>query len=261
MINVEDVLSKAKPNQKINYDKLMQEMRKDWLKKEIRPRILMHVCCAPCSTYSLEYLADFADITVYFANSNIHPKTEYQRRALVTQEFIKAFNEKTGHDVAYIEELYQPNNYIKKVRGLEDEPEGGARCRVCFDYRLDLTARKAVELDFDYFASALTISPHKNASLINQIGIDIQKCYRTKYLPSDFKKNNGYRRSVQMCQEYDIYRQCYCGCVYAARSQGVDLKQVKMNAKAYLDSQQSLEESESSVTIPFIYQGKELKNK
>lgn len=254
MINVEDILAKVKPNQKVNYDKLMQEMRDHWILQKIRPRILLHVCCAPCSTYSLEYLTEFADITVYFANANIHPKSEYQRRALVAQEFIRAFNQKTGHKVTYLEEVYQPNEYQQKVKGYEKEVEGGERCRLCFDYRLDLTAQKALQLGFDYFASALTISPHKNAQLINKIGIDIQNCYQTRYLPSDFKKNNGYRRSVQMCQEYDIYRQCYCGCVYAARIQGIDLKKVNREAKSFLENPKI----EDKKTVPFLYQGKEI---
>ncbi|HHD4468032.1 TPA: epoxyqueuosine reductase QueH [Streptococcus pyogenes] len=143
----------------------------------------MHVCCAPCSTYTLEYLTQFADITVYFANSNIHPKDEYHRRAYVTQQFVSEFNAKTGNTVQFLEADYVPNEYVRQVRGLEEEPEGGDRCRVCFDYRLDKTAQKAVELGFDYFASALTISPHKNSQTINDVGIDVQKVYTTKYLP------------------------------------------------------------------------------
>ena len=141
------------------------------------------------------------------------------------------------------------------MRGLEDEPERGDRCKVCFDYRLDKTAQKAVELGFDYFGSALTISPHKNAQTINSIGLDVQKVYATKYLPSDFKKNKGYLRSVEMCEEYDIYRQCYCGCVYGATAQGIDLVKVKKEAAAFMADKQ--DDSDFS-HIRFVYKGKEV---
>ena len=158
MIDLEEILSKMNPNQKINYDRVMQQMAKQWLKEEVRPRILVHVCCAPCSTYTLEYLTQYADLTVYFANSNIHPKVEYHRRAYVVQQFVSDFNERTGNQVQFIEAPYEPSEYFQKVHGLEEEPEGGDRCKVCFDYRLDKTAQMAVELGFDYFASALTSS-------------------------------------------------------------------------------------------------------
>ena len=255
MIDLQEILAKMNPNQKINYDRVMQQMTKAWAKENVRPKILVHVCCAPCSTYTLEYLTQFADLTVYFANSNIHPKEEYHRRAYVTQKFVSDFNEKTGNQVQFLEAAYNPNEYVRRVRGLEEEPEGGDRCRVCFDYRLDKTAQKAVELGFDYFASALTISPHKNSQTINSVGIDVQKVYTTRYLPSDFKKNNGYRRSVEMCKEYDIYRQCYCGCVYAAKAQAIDLVQIKKEAKAFMQDRDGAQEFPQ---IRFVFDGKEV---
>ena len=255
MINVTEVLEKMNPNQKINYDRVMQQMVKVWQRETVRPKILMHVCCAPCSTYTLEYLTQYADVTIYFANSNIHPKAEYEKREYVTKKFVSDFNERTGNHVQFLAETYQPNEFVKIVRGLEDEPEGGDRCKVCFDYRLDKTAQKAVELGFDYFGSTLTISPHKNAQTINQIGLDVQKVYATKYLPSDFKKNKGYLRSVEMCEEYDIYRQCYCGCVYGATAQGIDLVKVKKEAAAFMADKQ--DDSDFS-HIRFVYKGKEV---
>ena len=200
MINVEEILSRMNPNQRINYDRVMQQMVKVWQADNTRPKILMHVCCAPCSTYTLEYLTQYADVTIYFANSNIHPKAEYHKRAYVTQKFVSDFNEKTGNYVQYIEAPYEPSEYRK----------------------------------LDYFGSALTISPHKNSQTINSIGIEVQKIYTTHYLPSDFKKNQGYKRSVEMCEEYDIYRQCYCGCVYAAQAQNINLLQIKKDATAFL---------------------------
>ncbi len=147
---------------------------------------------------------------------------------------VKEFNQKTGQSVGYLEADYSPQEFFKKTQHLANEPEGGDRCKVCYDYRLDKTAEKAVELGFDYFGSALTISPHKNSQTINAVGIEVQKLYDTQYLPSDFKKNGGYQRSVQMCEEYDIYRQCYCGCVYGANAQGINLVQVKKEALEFL---------------------------
>ena len=134
---------------------------------------------------------------------------------------------------------YEPAvfNQMVLAKGLESELEGGKRCTACFQMRLDIVAEKAQALGFDYFGSALTVSPHKNSQVINEVGLDMQKIYAVNYLPSDFKKNNGYRRSVDMCGEYDIYRQCYCGCVFAAKQQGVDLKAVNAAAKAYLAEQ------------------------
>ena len=167
----------------------------------------------------------------------------YFTRLHEQKRFVDVFNEQTNNHVELIVDDYQPIVFNKMVleNKLADEREGGARCSACFNMRLDLVAQKAQELGYDYFGSALTISPKKNAALINQIGMDIQKIYGTRYLPSDFKKNKGYERSIQMCKEYDIYRQCYCVCVFAEKQQGCDLKQVNREAKAYL--------AESTVTF------------
>lgn len=254
MIDVEEILATMQPNQKVNYDRVMQEMVKVWQIKNERPRILMHVCCAPCSTYTLEYLTQWADVTIYFANSNIHPKDEYKRRSYVTQKFVHDFNQQTGQRVQFLAADYVPNEFFKTVHGLEKEPEGGDRCRVCYDYRLDKTAQQAVELGFDYFGSALTISPHKNSQTINAVGIEVQQVYNTQYLPSDFKKNQGYKRSVEMCNEYDIYRQCYCGCVFAAQAQGIDLVQIKKDAQLFLADKDT---AHDYAHIRFTFNGKE----
>ena len=237
LYDAQKILDKMQANQKINYDNVLQKLIKEWEKLEKRPKILLHSCCAPCSTYTLEYLTKYADVDVYFANSNIHPRQEYERRALVQKEFIDNFNRDYKQQVNFILAPYEPNKWVKMMseQNLQNEPEGGKRCEVCFDYRLDQVANKAAEEGYDYFASALTISPHKNSQVINRIGFDVQLLYDTNYLPSDFKKNNGYRRSVEMCDMYDIYRQCYCGCVYAAKAQGVDLKQIRKDAKEYVE--------------------------
>lgn len=234
MRDAEEILATWNPNQKINYDRLLQQLIKDWQQEERRPKILLHSCCAPCSTYTLEYLTKFADVDIYFANSNIHPRIEYERRAMVQKQFVEDFNRDYEAEVHFIQAPYDPQDWMERMKGLEDEPEGGKRCEACFDLRLDTVAEKAADWGYDYFGSALTISPHKNSQLINRIGFDVQKLYAVNYLPSDFKKNNGYRRSVEMCETYDIYRQCYCGCLYAARDQGVDLKEVAKQAKEYV---------------------------
>ncbi|MGO2083493.1 epoxyqueuosine reductase QueH [Vagococcus sp.] len=231
-----EILNKLSPNQKINYDKTLKQLIKLWQKEEVRPKILLHSCCAPCSTYTLEYMTQFAEITIYFANSNIHPKEEYLRREKVQAQFVADFNQKTGQEVLFLAAPYEPSVFMNMVKekNLKDEPEGGKRCTACFQMRLDLVAEKAQELGYDYFGSALTISPKKNSQQINDLGFDIQKFYDVNYLPSDFKKNKGYERSIEMCREYDIYRQCYCGCIFAAHEQGIDLAAVKREARAFI---------------------------
>lgn len=241
MIDSTELLVNTK-NQKVNYDKILRQMIQTWQAGGVRPKLIIHSCCAPCSTYTLEFLSTYADVTIYFANSNIHPEAEYRRRALVKNAFVHDFNQRTNQNVAFLEEDYRPNDFIQMVmaRELQDEPEKGLRCSACFQLRLDLVAEKAVALGYDYFGSALTLSPQKDSQLINEIGLDAQKIYAVKYLPSDFKKNKGYERSVQMCREYDIYRQCYCGCVFAAKQQGIDLKAINQEAKAFLKAKQEV---------------------
>ena len=236
MIEANQILAKMK-NQKINYDKVLRKIISQWERDGERPKILLHSCCAPCSTYTLEYLSQYADIAIYFANPNIHPKNEYLRRAKVQAQFVKDFNEKTGYSVKYIEADYQPYEFMKmaKSRGLTEEPEGGKRCTACFEMRLELVAEAAVKYGYDYFGSALTLSPKKNAQLINELGMEVQRLYNTYYLPSDFKKNKGYERSIEMCNDYNIFRQCYCGCVFAAMEQGIDFKKINREAKAFLE--------------------------
>lgn len=236
MLNVLDILETMNPNQKINYDRVLKKMIDSWEVNSQRPNILLHSCCAPCSTYTLEYLSEFADITIYFANSNIHPRSEYERRKIVQEQFVHNFNQKTGHHVKFLAAKYEPNHFTNMVKKnqLEEEPEGGKRCESCFYMRLDIVAQKASECDFDYFGSALTLSPKKNSQLINEIGIEIQKVFSINYLPSDFKKNNGYKRSIELCKDYNIYRQCYCGCIFAAKQQGINLKNVQKEAINFL---------------------------
>lgn len=216
MFDANELLKIMKPNEKINYHKLLVSVIEKWQSHDAKPSVLIHSCCAPCSTYTLEFMCQYANITILFANSNIHPEYEYRKRSMEQRKFIEKFNKDTNNNVGYIEEEYKPLEFFKLVRGLETEKEGGKRCEICFAYRLDIVAKKAKELGYDYFGSALTLSLMKNSELINKIGFSIQSIYETKYLPSDFKKNNGYKKSIELCEKYDVYRQCYCGCIFAA---------------------------------------------
>ncbi|MCR5668499.1 MAG: epoxyqueuosine reductase QueH [Lachnospiraceae bacterium] len=177
------------------------------------PTLLLHSCCAPCSSYVLEYLSKYFSITDFYYNPNISPEGEYRRRTDEMERFIKEFP--VVHEVTFLEGNYDPERFFSEVKGLEQEPEGGERCKVCFRMRLEEAAKMAKELGMDYFATTLTISPMKNAALLNQIGEEVAEIYGVTYLPSDFKKKNGFKRSTELSKEYDLYRQDYCGCVFS----------------------------------------------
>jgi len=227
---------KIQVEQNVNYNRLQDQILKRLKEENKRPSVLVHSCCAPCSTYVLEKLTEYMDVTIYFYNPNIHPKVEYERREHVQAEFIAAFNVQTNNAVKFLAARYEPREFFEVTKELADEKEGGARCAVCYELRLNEVAGKAAELGYDYFTSALTLSPKKNSQTINKIGLQLEKQFNTQYLPSDFKKQNGYKRSIEMCQEYNVYRQCYCGCVFAAKDQGVDFKQIIQAAKKYKES-------------------------
>ncbi len=179
-----------------------------------RKRLLLHSCCGPCSSYVLEYLSKFFEITVLFYNPCIHPKEEYEHR-LEEQKKIVALPH-YPNPVDLLVPPYEPQIFFETVKGLEECPEGGERCKRCFMQRLSHTAKVAGEQGFDYFATTLTVSPHKNAVVINQIGDELSSP-ATLYLPSDFKKKNGYKRSLELSKEYNLYRQDYCGCIFSKR--------------------------------------------
>ena len=200
--------------QKINYANILKQ-ELNYIKNEnIRPTLLLHVCCAPCSSYVLEYLEDYFDITVYFFNPNIYPEDEYVFRKNELQRLI---DEKFNVKIKVIDADYNPDLFFDSVKGLENEPEGKKRCEVCFKLRLESTAKTAKEGNFDYFTTTLSISPLKNATLLNTIGEEFSKKYKTKYLFSDFKKNEGYKRSIELSREFNLYRQDYCGCVFSKK--------------------------------------------
>lgn len=167
---------------------------------------MLHSCCAPCSSYCIEYLRQHFDLTVFYYNPNIMPVDEYKHRLA---EQIRLCSE---WKINVIEGEYDSDNFISIVRGMENLPEGGARCAVCFDMRLYKTATTAADMGFDYFGTTLTVSPHKNAAVINEIGSKIAEKVGVAFLPADFKKRDGYKRSIVLSQEYGLYRQDYCGC-------------------------------------------------
>jgi predicted adenine nucleotide alpha hydrolase (AANH) superfamily ATPase len=186
------------------------------------PALMLHACCAPCSSYVLEYLKSRFTITLYYYNPNISSEEEYRKRLEEVRRLIGEYNAALpGPDIRLLEGDWEPERFYETVRGLENEPEGGKRCEVCFELRLREAAEKCREIGADYFLTTLTISPLKNAELINSIGEKLAEEYGVKYLPSDFKKKNGYKRSIELSREYDLYRQNYCGCVFS-RNKTVD---------------------------------------
>ncbi|MBQ8261404.1 MAG: epoxyqueuosine reductase QueH [Lachnospiraceae bacterium] len=199
-----------------NYQK---ELDKIILQMTQRKKLLLHSCCAPCSSYCLEYLSQYFDVTVFYYNPNITEENEYQKRAAEQQRLIRAMNERQHTTISYAEGVYEPEEYLAMVRGLEQEPEGAGRCERCFRLRLTKTAEYASDNGFDYFTTTLTISPLKNAHLLNALGEEIGKKTGIAFLPSDFKKKEGYKRSIELSKEYDLYRQNYCGCIFSKREE------------------------------------------
>ena len=190
----------------VNYDKLMQEELRGARDK----RLLLHSCCAPCSSHCLSELSPQIGVTVLYYNPNLDCAEEYEKRKREQLRFLR----ETGL-AHFLDCDYAPEDYVAAVRGLEEEKEGGARCAVCFRLRLDRTAREAKARGFDYFATTLTVSPLKNAKFINTIGFAVAEEVGVRYLPSDFKKRGGYLHSVKLSEEYGLYRQDYCGCAFS----------------------------------------------
>lgn len=180
-----------------------------------RPRLLLHACCAPCSSYVLEYLNECFDITVFFYNPNITENTEYKKRADELKRLINELPHKS--EIKFIDGGYAPEKFIEIAKGLENIPEGGKRCFKCYRLRLEETAKIAVKNSFDYFTTTLSISPHKNAQVLNETGKELSDIYGVGYLFSDFKKRNGYKRSCELSEIYNLYRQDYCGCIYSKK--------------------------------------------
>lgn len=211
-------------NMNRNYARELERIMQDPENKG--KHLFLHSCCAPCSSYVLEYLRSFFRITVFYYNPNITEEEEYWRRAAEQKRLIEAFNrqaaeveagqiEKAVYPIETVEGTYSRELFFEQIKGLEHCKEGGERCFVCYKLRLEETARQAKEVQADYFTTTLTISPLKNAAKINEIGENLSAIYGVAFLPSDFKKKDGYRRSVELSKEYDLYRQDYCGCVFS----------------------------------------------
>lgn len=198
-----------------NYQKELDRIIEENSKAGKVPSLLLHACCAPCSSYCLEYLAEYFSITVFFYNPNLYPADEYDKRADEVRRLISLLQVK--NPVKLIVADFDDKEFYTKVRGMEKLPEGGERCRKCFELRLEKTAEIAKENSFDFFTTTLTISPLKNAQVINEVGEEIAEKYGVAHLPSDFKKKGGYKRSVELSAEFGLYRQNYCGCVYSVR--------------------------------------------
>jgi len=192
------------------------EMEKQMENIEEGSKLLLHACCAPCSSAVLERLANFFKISIFYYNPNITEEDEFRKRINELKRFVSVF--KTKYPVEIIEGNYEPEKFIEMAKGLEDEPERGKRCFECYKLRLEESAKIAEEMNFKYFCTTLTLSPHKNSNWINEIGSNLNNIYNTTYLHSDFKKKNGYKRSIELSKEYNLYRQDYCGCIYSKKT-------------------------------------------
>ena len=197
----------------MNYQKELDKLIGRLGKEERVPSLLLHSCCAPCSSYVLEYLSNYFKITVFYYNPNIYPESEYTKRILEQQTLLSQM--KTCHPVTFMAGNYDSDRFYEMAKGLEHVAEGGERCSKCYELRLREAAEVARKCGFDYFATTLSISPLKNAAKLNEIGMRLAKEYGVDYLPSYFKKKNGYKRSIELSKKYGLYRQDYCGCEFS----------------------------------------------
>ena len=196
-----------KPNYQLELDKTLQKISLE----NKRPSLLLHACCAPCSSYVLEYLTKYFDITVFYYNPNISPENEYLHRV----SEIKRLISEMCPSVSFIEGRYEPEKFYEMAKGLENEPERGARCLKCYRMRLEESAVIAKENNFDYFTTTLSISPQKDSIVLNSIGKEVSEKYDIPYLFSDFKKKGGYKRSIELSAQFHLYRQNFCGCIFS----------------------------------------------
>lgn len=210
---------------KINYQKQLDKTIEAIMKipDKVPPRLLLHSCCAPCSSYVLEYLSNYFSITVLYYNPNIFPEEEYHYRIDEQNRLIRELNEtELVNKISFISTDYEPEQFYRIARGHEQDKEGGERCFLCYELRLREAAEYAVSGGFDYFTTTLSISPLKNADKLNEIGRKLSEELGIAYLYSDFKKRNGYKRSVELSEKYRLYRQDYCGCVYSKRDRDLE---------------------------------------
>ncbi len=204
----------------MNFQRMLEDEIKLIKDKNIKPKLLLHACCGPCSSYVVEYLSKYFDITIYYYNPNTYPEEEFDRRLDELNKFIKSFN----NSIKVINEDYNPLEFYSSIKGLEHLGEKSRRCYNCYKLRMNKAAIFAKENRYDYFTTTLSISPYKNAEWINEIGKNIENNIGIKYLYSDFKKKNGYKRSLELSKEYKLYRQEYCGCVYSKQERETMIK-------------------------------------
>lgn len=202
----------------MNYDLEMENQIKNIPNKK---KLLLHACCAPCSTAVLERISEYFDITIFFYNPNITEKEEYEKRLNEIENFVKNINNK---NIKVLRGKYNPKDFFDMAVGLENEKERGKRCYKCYELRLRETAKVAEELKFDFFTTTLSISPYKNSKWLNEIGERLNSEYTPTYLYADFKKKNGYKRSIELSQKYGLYRQDYCGCIYSKKERDLTKK-------------------------------------
>lgn len=200
---------------KRNYQKELEQILCRLKREQQVPTLFLHSCCAPCSSYVLEYLSEYFEITVFYYNPNIYPEEEYRKRVEEQKQLIEQLPSK--YKISFIEGKFEPERFYEMAKGLEQVPEGGERCMNCYELRLREAAEYARKEDMDYFTTTLSISPLKNAGKLNEIGEKLAEEYGVSYLNSDFKKKNGYKRSVELSEIYGMYRQDYCGCIYSIR--------------------------------------------
>lgn len=208
---------------KQNYHLKMLQMIKEYCNENQVPKLLLHSCCAPCSSYCLELLSQYFQVTVFYYNPNIYPPEEYTMRVEEQERFVKEFPAK--YPISFVEGSYDTAKFYEMAKGMEQLKEGGERCFACYEMRLRESAAYAKEHGFDFFTTTLSISPLKNAKKLNEIGAKLEKEYGIQYLYSDFKKQNGYKRSTEISNEYAMYRQYYCGCVYSKKQRDDEIAQ------------------------------------
>lgn len=208
----------------MNYNKIMEDELNYISNQKNIPSLLLHSCCAPCSSHVIDLLTNFFNITILYYNPNIEPLEEYEKRKNEELRFISEYPHKNS--ITMLDCDHENNLYHQTIKGLEKEPEGGARCIKCYYLRMEKTAKLAKEKGFDYFATTLTVSPLKNSAKLNEIGKYLSEKYDIKYLYSDFKKKEGYKHSIELSKEYNLYRQDYCGCIYSKEER----EKIKNNA-------------------------------
>ena len=232
-IQSENMSKERQMSKNPNYSKMLDTEIQKLEESGTKPRLLLHSCCAPCSSYVMEYLREYFKITVFYYNPNITAGKEYNYRLAEEKRLIEAYNRqvetqdfkgmnstRNAMKIDILEAPYDPENYLEAVKGYENCPEGGDRCGICFEMRLIKTAEAALKGGYDYFTTTLTISPLKNAARLNEIGERVGAEYGVRFLPSDFKKKNGYKRSIELSREFSLYRQNFCGCSFSRRKAG-----------------------------------------